>query len=469
MRSTKYELPILFVVFTRIATVFAQTPVEGYVFEQNNRGYISQVNLSIHRMGDTLPVQKLTCDIDGHFVTELNPGRYTLLTTKEPFESKRSDFEVGSQKVFLKVEMQRKPGYLFDASLAEARENPDQIVDAVSDARIEVYNRTKGVVELDLKKHPDAFFKHYFEPGNHYTMLIRKDGYLAKRIEVYVNIKGCILCVDGVRNLSPGVTDNLTAGNTMGTLIANIELQRAGLDKKIAVQNIHYDVGRWDIRPEVAGNLDNIVTLLQDNPGLLVEFGSHTDARGSDAANLALSQKRAEAAAAYIVDKGIDAQRISAKGYGETQPANRCKNGVECSDSEHEVNRRTVLRVIGMTAATQEKLPSLEAIIREEESASNAPKNAGNETTVIIEAMPADFNGVAIEIARHNKTLSSDFYAFQGHPKIYWRVEKDRKYYYYAPFSGDKTAAAQFLNKQVKPKNPEARLVFFEKSEKKYL
>ena len=55
-------------------------------------------------------------------------------------------------------------------------------------------------------------------------MLIRKEGFLTKRIEVYVNVNGCIVCVDGVRELSPGVTDNLAAGNNEGTLLANIEL-----------------------------------------------------------------------------------------------------------------------------------------------------------------------------------------------------------------------------------------------------
>ena len=64
-------------------------------------------------------------------------------------------------------------------------------------------------------------------------MMIRKPGFLAKRIEIYVNVKGCIVCVDGVRSLTPGITENLTAKNTMGTLLTNIELERIKLDNEV--------------------------------------------------------------------------------------------------------------------------------------------------------------------------------------------------------------------------------------------
>jgi outer membrane protein OmpA-like peptidoglycan-associated protein len=476
MTYTRICLPTLFLLPVFAVFVSAQTLVEGYVFEKNNRGYISQVNLSVYAEGDsTAAVKNITGDIDGRFTAELKPGRYTLLATKEPFEAKRIGFEVGEQKVFLKVDMQRKPGYLFDASLAEARENPDQIVDAVSGARIEVYNRTRDTLELNLNHHPDAFFKHYLEPGNHYTILIRKEGYLAKRIEVYVNIKGCILCVNGVRNVTPGVTDNLTAGNSMGTLIANIEMVSARLDKSIVLQNIHYDHNGWALRPEATSSLDNIVTLFQDNPGLSAELGSHTDSRGAEASNLALSQTRAEVAMVYVVSKGVDFQRVTAKGYGEAQIANRCVDGAECSDSEHAENRRTVLRITGLPGLAMDSMPSLEKIVKDEQIALEARARTGNaaigvgEVATMIAAMPADFSGIAIELARHTQELAPDHFALQGHRQIYWRVEKDKKYYYYAPFPGGRTAALQFLNKVVKPENPDARLVSIEKTGKKYL
>jgi outer membrane protein OmpA-like peptidoglycan-associated protein len=77
-----------------------------------------------------------------------------------------------------------------------------------------------------------------------------------------------------------------------------------------------------------------------------IDFGSHTDSRGSDVYNKNLSQRRTDAAKAYLVQKGIAANRVVASGYGEDRLLNQCKNGVKCSDEEHQMNRRTEVKVI---------------------------------------------------------------------------------------------------------------------------
>ncbi|HRD40691.1 MAG TPA: OmpA family protein, partial [Bacteroidia bacterium] len=76
-------------------------------------------------------------------------------------------------------------------------------------------------------------------------------------------------------------------------------------------------------------------------PGVKLEVISHTDSRGDDASNLALSEKRSKAVVDYLASKGIDNSRLTPTGKGEAQIKNRCLNGVECSDKEHELNRRT--------------------------------------------------------------------------------------------------------------------------------
>jgi peptidoglycan-associated lipoprotein len=85
---------------------------------------------------------------------------------------------------------------------------------------------------------------------------------------------------------------------------------------------------------------------LEENPTLKFELGSHTDARGNDEYNLKLSQKRADAVVEYLIQKGISAERLIAQGYGETQIINRCVNGVDCSEEEHQQNRRTTFKVL---------------------------------------------------------------------------------------------------------------------------
>lgn len=118
------------------------------------------------------------------------------------------------------------------------------------------------------------------------------------------------------------------------------------LNKAIRIENIYYDFDKWNIRPDAAEELDKLVKILKDNPTIWIELGSHTDSRGKDAYNLNLSQKRAESAVEYIVSRGIDSSRITARGYGETQLLNRCANDVPCTEEEHQLNRRTEFKIV---------------------------------------------------------------------------------------------------------------------------
>ncbi len=111
------------------------------------------------------------------------------------------------------------------------------------------------------------------------------------------------------------------------------------------VNPIYYDLDKSNIRPDAAAELDKIVQVLKDNPAISIELGSHTDARASASYNLKLSQRRAESAVKYIIEHGIEASRIKAKGYGETQLINGCSDGVDCSEEAHQENRRTEFKI----------------------------------------------------------------------------------------------------------------------------
>src|SRR5690606_28869185 len=112
------------------------------------------------------------------------------------------------------------------------------------------------------------------------------------------------------------------------------------------LENIYYDFDKHHIRPDAAAILDELVRTMRDNPTLKIELSSHTDSRGSDAYNLALSQRRAQAAVDYLVSRGIARDRMVARGYGETRLVNDCGNGVPCSRAAHQANRRTEVTVL---------------------------------------------------------------------------------------------------------------------------
>jgi len=124
-------------------------------------------------------------------------------------------------------------------------------------------------------------------------------------------------------------------------LPVTLTLNKIILAKAIEVKDILYDYNKYNIRPDAAIRLDTLVQTLVDNPKISIELSSHTDQRGKDAYNMKLSQQRAQAAVDYIVSKGIDKARITAKGYGETRPIVLKPT----SEEEYQRNRRTEFKV----------------------------------------------------------------------------------------------------------------------------
>jgi outer membrane protein OmpA-like peptidoglycan-associated protein len=126
------------------------------------------------------------------------------------------------------------------------------------------------------------------------------------------------------------------------TLDTTIVLDQLILEKAIVLDNIYYDLNKAEIRSDAALELDKLVKILKDNPTIRIELSSHTDSRSSDEYNLTLSQQRAQAAVDYLVSQGIAADRLVAKGYGETKLL--IPNAQ--TEEEHQTNRRTEFKVI---------------------------------------------------------------------------------------------------------------------------
>jgi peptidoglycan-associated lipoprotein len=141
------------------------------------------------------------------------------------------------------------------------------------------------------------------------------------------------------------------------------------IDNPIELPNILYDFGKWDLRPESMVSLDKLVETLIDNPNVTIELMSHTDSRDTEEYNQDLSQKRAQVVVQYLIEKGIEPERLAAKGYGESSPkvvdaAITAQNpflrtGTTLSEQfintlgndeqkeiAHQINRRTEFRVL---------------------------------------------------------------------------------------------------------------------------
>ena len=115
----------------------------------------------------------------------------------------------------------------------------------------------------------------------------------------------------------------------------------------IRLAKIYYNFNDASIRPDAVDELDALAAILNKYQNIQIELASHTDSRGTTDYNNQLSQRRADKVVAYLVEQGIDPSRLSPVGYGESQLLNQCTDGVTCSETEHQYNRRTEVRVLG--------------------------------------------------------------------------------------------------------------------------
>ncbi len=133
-----------------------------------------------------------------------------------------------------------------------------------------------------------------------------------------------------------------------GTIDVPLPLKRIGpcppndLGCKLNLQPIYFDFDKSNIRPDAEIELAKILAAMREYPELIIHIESHTDSRGNDEYNMSLSERRAQSTLQWLIGKGIDAGRLTAKGYGESQLINQCSNGVPCTVEEHQLNRRSM-------------------------------------------------------------------------------------------------------------------------------
>jgi peptidoglycan-associated lipoprotein len=129
------------------------------------------------------------------------------------------------------------------------------------------------------------------------------------------------------------------------TIEARLVLEKIYYNREIVLDNIYYDLDKADIRKDAEPTLDTLAELLLINKTLNIQLGSHTDCRGDLPYNQDLSQRRAKSAVDYLISKGVDAQRLTARGFGESQPAAPCVCA-RCTEDEHQLNRRTTFAIL---------------------------------------------------------------------------------------------------------------------------
>lgn len=181
------------------------------------------------------------------------------------------------------------------------------------------------------------FFFRVYE-NEDYSLVGETDGYLVKR-QPYTT-KG--------KSVDPTTLKQLVTNITLDTTIV---LEKMELNKTFVLENIYYDLDSANIRPDAARELDKLVQILIDNPEIKIELSSHTDSIASVEYNQNLSQRRAQSAVNYLIQRGISPTRLVAKGYGELRPIARNTNPDGTDNPEgRQRNRRTEFKILEINA-----------------------------------------------------------------------------------------------------------------------
>lgn len=212
----------------------------------------------------------------------------------------------------------------------------------VSGARIALLDENRDTLDITYSKEDGEFAFNAVKQRN-YHIVVTKEDYIpaGKDISTYNKLPNEKIEVEIFIEMD---FDLLEAPDQLEPL--SLELVDGNELQIIQIEHINYEFDSDRITPDAAFILGKVINLVNQYNDLEIIIESHTDAKGSDEYNLRLSKMRATSAYKYLVSKGIDPNTIEYSGYGETQLLNHCDDGVECTDEEHAINRRSIIKVV---------------------------------------------------------------------------------------------------------------------------
>jgi outer membrane protein OmpA-like peptidoglycan-associated protein len=251
-------------------------------------------------------------DKDIYKITFLGPEKEPLLSTEDQLLAMVAN-PISNLKTEAAVEIKTSKLTILKGVVTDAKTN------AVLEASIDLIDNDKNEVLATFKSN-SATGKYLvtLPSGKNYAIVVKKDGYLFHSENF-----------------------NLPDNADFQEFTKDVALRKIEVGSTIVLRNIFFDFDKATIRPESANELDRLIKLLNDNPTLKIELGSHTDSKGSDEYNMKLSDNRSRSVVDYLITKGISSGRLVAKGYGETKPI-----GTNDTDAGRQNNRRTEFKIL---------------------------------------------------------------------------------------------------------------------------
>ncbi len=232
----------------------------------------------------------------------------------------------GDDNLFAFIREENKLQYFVEGEIRNV--NSLELLAAVT---VKLYNDKNELLE-EVLVGKDGGFVFNIEPNKKYKIMAFKDLYIPAEAEFDTNQKGTINI-----DLQMKVESYSDA-----EAIINKKEDKTAL---IELENIYFDLDKWNIKPQAAQVLDVLVGLLKKYPYMEIQIGSHTDTRASEMYNLRLSNRRAASTLEYLVQNGISRNRLTSVGYGETKPLVVCPKN-DCTAQEHAANRRCIFMIL---------------------------------------------------------------------------------------------------------------------------
>lgn len=249
---------------------------------------------------------------DLYKITFLGPEKAPLLNTQDQLIAMAAN-PVSNLKVENAVEVTSAKLTILKGVVSDAKTH------LPLESSIDLIDNDKNVVLATFKSNSSTGkYLVNLPSGKNYGIAVKRDGYLFHSENF-----------------------NLPNNAAFQEFTKDVALKKIEIGSTIVLRNIFFDFDKATIRPESANELERLIKLLNDNPTLKIELGSHTDSKGSDDYNWKLSESRSKSVVDYLIGKGISTARLVAKGYGETKPID-----TNDTDDGRQNNRRTEFKVL---------------------------------------------------------------------------------------------------------------------------
>lgn len=232
----------------------------------------------------------------------------------------------GDDNLYTFIQEENKLQYLVEGEVRDKKST-----ELLPGATVKLFD-DKGNLLEEVLVGKDGTFIFNTEPNKKYKIMAFKDFYIPAEAEFDTSQKGKVYIDLQMKVESYYDAEDIINKKDDGTVLIELE-------------NIYFDLDKWNIKPQAASVLDVLVGILKKYPYMEIQIGSHTDSRASSIYNLRLSNKRAASALEYLVQNGIDRKRLRSIGYGETKPLIICPKN-DCTEAEHAANRRCTFMIL---------------------------------------------------------------------------------------------------------------------------